>query len=67
MPYLSRRGGFLYEEGHIREHAVEVELLLVAGSPDGCLSLSANRQNGRVVQFGVAQARKQVGSARTAG
>jgi hypothetical protein len=66
MPYLRRRGGFLCEEGYIREHAVEVELLLVAGSPDGRFSLSADRQNRSVVQFGVVQACDQVGSAGTA-
>jgi hypothetical protein len=53
MPYLGRRGGFLCEDRHIREHAVEVELWLVAGASDSCFSLSANRQNRRVVQFGV--------------
>jgi hypothetical protein len=34
-------------------HAVQVELWLVAGASDSCFSLSANRQNRRVVQFGV--------------
>ena len=34
---------------------------MVAGPPDGCLSLSANCQNGRVI--GIVQSRKQVGSA----
>ena len=67
MPYLGRRGGFLREDRHIREHAVEVEFLLVAGASDGCFSLTANRENGRVVQFGIVQARDQVGGARAAG
>jgi hypothetical protein len=67
MPYLGRRGGFVCEDCHVREHAVEVELLLVAGAPNGGLSLSANRQNRRVVQFSVVQARDQVSSAGTAG
>ena len=67
MPHLGRRRGFLREDGHVREHAVEVELLLVAGAPDSCLSLSADRQNGRVVELGVVQAGEQVGGAGTAG
>ena len=67
MPHLSRRGGFLREDRDIRKHAVEVEFLLIAGAPDGCFGLTAYRQNWRVVQFGVVQARDQVGGARTAG
>src|SRR5690349_13108974 len=67
MLHLCRRGGFLCKESHTREHAVEIKLLLVAGAPNRCLSLSADCQNGRMVQFGVIQTGKQVRSARTPG
>jgi hypothetical protein len=40
---------------------------LIAGPPDSRFSLSANRQNRRVVEFGIVQARDQVGGTGTAG
>ena len=67
MAHLGRCRGLLRETGDVREHAVEVEFLLVARAPDGCFGLAAYRQHRRVIQLGVIQACDQVGSARAAG
>jgi hypothetical protein len=57
----------LREESHVRKHAVEIEFLLVAGTSNGSLRLTAYRKNGRVVELGIVQTRDQVGRAGTAG
>ena len=67
VPHLSRRGSLLHESRDVREHAVEIELLLIAGAPNGRFSLAAYRQHGRVIQLGIVQAGDAVGGARTAG
>ena len=67
MAHLGRCRGLLREAGDVREHAVEIEFLLVAGAPDGCFGLAAYRQHGRMIQLGIIQACDQVGGARPAG
>jgi hypothetical protein len=57
MPDLSWRGSLLRESRYIREHAIEVEFLLITCAPDGRFSLSAYRQDGRVIKLGIIQAR----------
>jgi hypothetical protein len=66
VPYLSRRGGLLHETCDVREHAVQVEFLLVAGAADGRLGLTADRENRGMIQLAVVQARDQVGRSRAA-
>ena len=67
MPHLGRRRGFLREDSHIRKHAIEVEFLLVAGASDSCFSLTANRENRRVVKLCIVQPGDQMGGAGAAG
>lgn len=61
VPHLSRRGSLLHKCRDVREHAVQIEFLLVAGTADGRLRLAADRENRGVIQFAVVQARDEVG------
>ena len=67
VPHLSRRRCFLHEARDVREHAVQVEFLLVAGAADGRFGLAADRENRSMIQFAVVQAGDQVGRSGAAG
>jgi hypothetical protein len=67
MAHLGGCRCFLRKTSDVREHAVEIKLLLIAGAPNGRFSLAAYRQHGRVIQLGIVQAGDEVGGARTAG
>ena len=53
--------------GDVGEHAVEVQLLLVAAAAHGRFGLAADGEHRHVVELGVVEAGDQVGGARTAG
>jgi hypothetical protein len=50
-----------------REHAIQVEFLLVAGVTDGRFNLAADRKHRRMIQLAVVEAGDQVGRPGAAG
>ena len=67
MAYLRRGRGFLHEVGDVREDAIQIHLLLIAGTPRGRFCLSGNCQYRGMVHFGIIKSGQQVGCARPAG
>ncbi len=66
MTHLRRGRGFLNEVGDVREDAIQVHLLLIAGTARGRFCLSGNRQHRGMVHFGVIESGQQVGCTRSA-
>ncbi len=64
---LRRAGHLLDELGDVREHAVEVQLLLVAGAADRGFRLPRDCEHGHVVELRVVQAGDEMGRPRPAG
>ena len=59
-------GCLLHEASDVREHAVQIEFLLIAGAADGRLGLAADRQNRSMIQLAIVQAGDQMGRSGTA-
>jgi hypothetical protein len=62
-PFTVRNG----KDGYVGEHAVEVEFLLIACASDGCFSLTANREHGRVIDLGIVKTCGEVSGTRSSG